>query len=738
MFSFIKRPLYALSNRFRRDRLPAELMKEKWVANLSNPEKSCFDIKPEISCNAKLEKGSLLLGLKKENFIAWVETAKRVYVDQVIEARFRFGPQNGYSAAGIMFRVMENGTYYLALVSSKGFFRLDAINSKVPKTLIAWTEAFGAGGEGSAASGQISLGITAVGSRLFFAVNGKWVAETNDDSIPGGHLGFAAASYSAKSARSVRARSADARSADARPASAESESADDAKGARSTDARLFGSGKRGAANAADASGADAEDGAAVNGASANADTGAAHGASAENAGGLPAGADGHVCEARLEYLSVDSRPSAVEKEYRKWSDGAEISAESRLCLAETFVAQNRFDAAYDQVLKVWKQRESAARSVTATYIDMRTGKELLFAARIASRLGRHEAAEEHIKVCLSPETSSMADSADEIEALAEKAKILSAQNKFRELSAFLPAYIQKVEAEKCPSPPLHALHALLGQAWWNLKNHKAAAASWTAASDLNPGNPLYAEKAAAAHRVSKAEADAARAPKAPATAAPRVREAREETADVADGGVKKARAKKAPTTEGKTKKARGKKAPAAPRTREAREETADVADSGVKKARAKKAPTTEGKTKKAPAAPRAREVREETADVADGGVKKAPAAPRTREALGVEGGTKKATAEGKTKKVPTAPQEERSVGAKQAKARGKAATKVLEDTADVADGSVKKARGKKAPAAGGKTKKAPAVPQAEAKPAKARGKDRGKNTSGMCDRQDMI
>ncbi|MCL2191204.1 MAG: hypothetical protein FWB79_04385 [Treponema sp.] len=387
-------------------------MRERWVANFSKPERSCFVIKPEISRHAKLEKGSLFLGLKKSNLMAWLETAGRVYVDQVIEARFRLDGLGGYCAAGIMFRVMENGTYYLALVSNRGYFRLDAVNDRVPRTLVGWTEVVGADRDDAG----IVLGIVARGDHLVFTLNGKWVAEASDGSIPGGHLGFSLVSYGASDS------------------------------------------------------------------------------------GEPCGSPDTVCEARLDYLSVDSRPSAVEREHGKWTGGAGISAENRLRLAETFAALDNFGAAYGQVLKAWKQREDAARSVMATYTDTRGGKELLFAARMASLLGLHEKAEEYVNTCLSAGTR---DGVNETEVLAEKAKILSAlgesaPDKLKELVAFLPGYIEGLEA-KAESPPDPRLYALLGHAWWNLGKYQASAEAWSRAFELNGDNGLYAENAAEAY-----------------------------------------------------------------------------------------------------------------------------------------------------------------------------------------------------------------------------------------------
>jgi len=387
-------------------------MKEKWIADFSKPEKSCFDIKPEISYNAYLEKGSLFLGLKKKNCIAWLETLNRVYVDQVINARFRFDGHGGYCAAGIMFRAAGQGTYYLALVSSKGYFRLDAVNNHVPRPLIGWTEAPDLNGN------NVNLGIIARGDHLIFLLNGKWIAEAHDASIPGGHLGFALASY------------------DADPLSPE-----------------------------------------IN--------------------------KNLVCQSWLNFLSVDARPGTVAAEYKKWSNALEISAESRMRLAESFAALDCFEAAYNQILKAWKQREEAARSVMATYTDVRTGAELLFAARMTLRLGQYTTAEEYINACLAMGVNN----ADALTIGAEMAKLLSAQNKNESLAAFLPDYIKRANVEKkhADIPPLYAL---LGHAFWNLKDYKAAANAWGMAHSLDTHNGLYAEARALAKKciVKKTEA----------------------------------------------------------------------------------------------------------------------------------------------------------------------------------------------------------------------------------------
>jgi len=402
-----KRPLRIFSSKLRWRRQPVEWMKEKWVADFTKPEKSCFDIKPEISYNAYIEKGSskkgaLFLGLKKKNRMVWLETVHRVYVDQIIEARFRFDHSGGYCAAGIMFRVTGQGSYYLALISSKGYFRLDAVNNNIPKPLIGWTEAPGLN------DCAANLKIIARGEHLTLFLNGKWIAEAYDASVPGGHLGFALISYDG----------------------------DDA---------------------------------------------------------LKIAGEEYICRAWLDFLSVDSRIDTVEAEHEKWNNNIEISAESRFRLAESLAALDYFDAAHSQILKTWKRREEAIKSVMATYTETRNRKELLFAARMASLLGHYATAEEYINICL----TMCIDRAEELIANAEKAKILSAQNKYSNLIAFLPDYIQQINTEE-DNADIPPLYALLGHAHWNLKNYKAAAAAWGKAFSLDRNNGLYAAGAAKA------------------------------------------------------------------------------------------------------------------------------------------------------------------------------------------------------------------------------------------------
>jgi tetratricopeptide (TPR) repeat protein len=200
MFSFPKRLIYTLSNKVRQinfgdvdaDGISSE---GKLTIDFAKTKNSPFDIKAESSYNSYLSNGSFTLGLKKTNCIAWADMPDFEFQDHIIDADIRLENFDNYSAAGIIFHIMDEDSYYLALVSSKGYFRLDAVKENAPKTLIAWTEISDFDGI------HFNLKIITCGSYLIFLVNGKWLGEANDGSVSHGRLGFVSASYESDNER---------------------------------------------------------------------------------------------------------------------------------------------------------------------------------------------------------------------------------------------------------------------------------------------------------------------------------------------------------------------------------------------------------------------------------------------------------------------------------------------------------------------------------------------------------
>jgi tetratricopeptide (TPR) repeat protein len=401
MFAFSRRFWYALSNKLRRHLQRSSPRKnqenspeEKWIIDFTKPGKSPFNIKSESSYNAYLSNGSLELCLKKTNCIAWVETPDHEYQDHIIEAKIRLDSGGGYASAGLMFHLADN-SYYLALVSSKGYFRLDVIKDNAPRTLIAWTEIHDFNGT------NINLNVITYSSYFVFLVNGRWAGEVNDDSISGGQLGFVLASYEATS---YEATSYEA------PEASE-----------------------------------------------------------------------YACKAWLDYFSVDTRAKSIEESYVKWSDDANINADSRLRLAETFAVMGESTQSLEQINKAWKRREDAARSVSATYTEIRTRKELLLAARMSFRLKQYREAEEFIGAILDQGK----DSAEGKEAVKEKIKILNELSRFAELKRFMLANKKTLNKDV-------DFHTLLARCHWNLKEYEKSAAAWDKAFSMDSENGVYA------------------------------------------------------------------------------------------------------------------------------------------------------------------------------------------------------------------------------------------------------
>jgi len=366
-------------------------MKEKWTADFSSIEKSPFIIKTESSYNSYLSDNSLALCLKKPNFIAWVDAPDLDYRDQIIEADFRLESFGSYAAAGLLFR-LTGDTYYLALVSSKGYFRIDAVRDSSPHPIIAWTEIAGFDGT------KVNLKIIAYSTELIFLVNGRWLGEASNDLISSGQFGFALASYEAP------------------PAEKENE---------------------------------------------------------------------NICRAWLDYFSVNARTKTVEENYRKWKNSADINAESRLRLAETFAVMGKASLALDQLSKAWTRREEAARSVSATYTEIRTRKELLLAGRMALKLGQYREAEEFIDALLEQGY----DNNEGKEALNEKVRILGELKKFAELREFFLKHSDILNKNS-------DMFALVAQSHWEQNDYASAAAAWDKAFKVDKENGVYAVNSA--------------------------------------------------------------------------------------------------------------------------------------------------------------------------------------------------------------------------------------------------
>jgi tetratricopeptide (TPR) repeat protein len=197
MFDTLKK-LFSLRKPRPKTNDPDDMITEKWNADFTKPESLRFDIKSENSYDAYLRPDSLVLGLRKSNCIVWVEDPQYRYGDQIIGGKIRLNAHGAYAAAGFMFRMVDERTYYSVLISNKGYFRLDVLRNGMPFPLIGWTEVpdGSLGALPSPGTGiVVEPAVIAYGNHILLVINGHWAAEIHDATIPLGRICFTAASY---------------------------------------------------------------------------------------------------------------------------------------------------------------------------------------------------------------------------------------------------------------------------------------------------------------------------------------------------------------------------------------------------------------------------------------------------------------------------------------------------------------------------------------------------------------
>jgi tetratricopeptide (TPR) repeat protein/predicted RNA-binding Zn-ribbon protein involved in translation (DUF1610 family) len=192
---------------------PGSLVEELWVASMSGPKEGRFlEIEAEGYSGRYLRSDGrqapfggpcLELALSKSDLFAWTEAPLYRHSDFVLEGELAMPAGQAHSACGFLFRYQDEGNFYSALVSNRGFFRLDVIFNGSPRALVAWTElpsAVSASKDSSPPKGYagddpFSLRVIARGGHFTIVIDDDWVAEAADESFNRGHMAFAAQNY---------------------------------------------------------------------------------------------------------------------------------------------------------------------------------------------------------------------------------------------------------------------------------------------------------------------------------------------------------------------------------------------------------------------------------------------------------------------------------------------------------------------------------------------------------------
>lgn len=176
---------------------PESLVEEVWNTSFRKPRNCRFQ--PEEGekygsiLKPNLRGGALELTLKKRNLFAWVENPLYRYRDFSLFARISL-PVKPYGSAGLMFRYIDESTFYYFLISNKGYFRFDLVFNGNPRTLIPWTDT-GLCREELCSPEGVGLRVIASGNRFLFALEELWIAEIEEESINSGSFNFAAQNY---------------------------------------------------------------------------------------------------------------------------------------------------------------------------------------------------------------------------------------------------------------------------------------------------------------------------------------------------------------------------------------------------------------------------------------------------------------------------------------------------------------------------------------------------------------
>jgi len=165
-----------------------ELVEERWSSSFGPLQRSRFGREVSRDYTAGVRRGRLELDIHKSDCFAWA-TAPYRYRDFVLEGRLSIDPNNGHSAAGFVFRQVNDENFYYFLVSNRGHFRLDVVFNRNPFHLVQWTPL------PAAEEGALDLRILARGDRFAFFLDDEWIAEVTDDTIPVGAFGFGAQNY---------------------------------------------------------------------------------------------------------------------------------------------------------------------------------------------------------------------------------------------------------------------------------------------------------------------------------------------------------------------------------------------------------------------------------------------------------------------------------------------------------------------------------------------------------------
>ena len=197
-----------------------EIVEERWQADFSKPENCRFVAETGDGYSAAFTPhttaepgtGGITLEAQRKHLYAWTVNPVFRYKDVIIGADIRLpepakktngadvppdtSDKAGAFAAGLLFRYINQSTFYALLISDAGWVRLDAVVNSTPMPLLGWVKIPHAEQEGTtdgtAAEHTYSIKLIANNTTITIVINGHWIACCEDDTIQAaGKIAFA-------------------------------------------------------------------------------------------------------------------------------------------------------------------------------------------------------------------------------------------------------------------------------------------------------------------------------------------------------------------------------------------------------------------------------------------------------------------------------------------------------------------------------------------------------------------
>jgi len=174
---------------------PDRAASEHWACGFRWYEPRRFTVEQNPDSRARSRAGRLVLEIRKSSCFAWV-TSPKLYGDFLLQGSLGLEAPGGHSAAGFVFRYVNEENFYYFLLSDRGEFRFDVVFNANPRCLIEWTPGPpGAHGADRERRQPVEVRVLARRGLFAFFLDDEWVAEVADDTLAQGQIGFAGQNY---------------------------------------------------------------------------------------------------------------------------------------------------------------------------------------------------------------------------------------------------------------------------------------------------------------------------------------------------------------------------------------------------------------------------------------------------------------------------------------------------------------------------------------------------------------